>query len=48
LAPSGLPRVTDILVDAQIGGSALAVAMFTVLIFGVLPAISMSRVDVNA
>jgi predicted permease len=48
LSHSGLPRATDISVNLDVVAFAIVMSVLTVLLFGVVPALSASRVDVNA
>jgi len=46
-SPSGLPRTSDISVDLNVAAFAGALSVLTLLTFGVVPAISGSRTNVN-
>ena len=48
LAPVGLPRLTEIGIDAQVLMFALVASVGSSLLFGATPAIQASRVDLNA
>jgi putative ABC transport system permease protein len=48
IAPSGLPRAADISLDLRVVGFAIFLSAFTVLVFGLVPMLQASRVDVNA
>ncbi len=48
LAPAGLPRLGEIAVDGRVLAFALALSAAASLLFGVLPALQASRVDLNA
>jgi putative ABC transport system permease protein len=48
LAPAGLPRAAEIGIDARVLGFTLVAAVAASLLFGVLPAVHASRVDLNA
>jgi predicted permease len=45
--PVDIPRLADVGVDGQALGFALALVLSTAIVFGLLPAIVMSRVDLN-
>ena len=47
LAPAGLPRAAEIGIDARVLGFTLAASVAASLLFGVLPALQASRVDLN-
>ena len=47
MAPDSLPRAADISFDLPVAGFALFLSGFTVLIFGLVPALQASRVDVT-
>jgi predicted permease len=47
LAPSGLPRAAEIGIDGRVLAFTLAASIAASLLFGVLPAIHASRVDLN-
>ena len=47
MAPDSLPRAADISFDLPVAGFAFFLSGFTVLIFGLVPALQASRVDVN-
>ena len=47
LSNSGLPRATDISVNLTVVAFAILMSVLTALLFGVVPALSASRVDVN-
>ncbi len=47
LAPAGLPRAAEIGIDARVLGFTLIASVAASLLFGVLPAIQASRVDLN-
>jgi predicted permease len=46
-SPSGLPRATEIGIDARVLAFTLAASVAASLLFGVLPAVHASRVDLN-
>src|SRR5262249_43989792 len=46
-APAELPRLDEIAIDARVLGFALATTVLTGLAFGIVPALSASRSDVN-
>ena len=48
LAPAGLPRLGEIAVDGRVLAFTLALSIAASLLFGVLPALQASRVDLNA
>jgi predicted permease len=48
IAPEGLPRLDTVAIDLRVAGFALASGLFTLLIFGVAPAIMLSRTRVSA
>jgi len=48
LAPSSLPRAADISLDLRVVGFAFLLSVFTVLVFGLAPALYVSSVDINA
>ena len=45
LAPSGIPRMEDVAIDSTVLAFALALAVVTALVFGLVPALRGSRVD---
>jgi predicted permease len=47
IAPSGLPRLQEIRVDAQVVVFTALVSVLTALLFGTLPALQSSKADVN-
>jgi putative ABC transport system permease protein len=47
LAPPGLPRLADVAIDWRVLTFALAVSVCASMIFGVLPALQASRIDLN-
>ena len=47
-APANLPRIGDVQVDYAVLGFALAMALLSAMIFGVLPALHASRVEFSA
>src|SRR5258705_8650783 len=47
LAPSGLPRTAEIGIDGRVLAFTLAASVAASLLFGVLPALHASRVDLN-
>jgi len=47
-APANLPRLDDVQVDYAVLGFALALAVLSAMIFGVLPALQASRVEFSA
>ncbi|MCX6597651.1 MAG: ABC transporter permease [Acidobacteria bacterium] len=47
LAPPSLPRLDQVAIDARVLGFALAITLLTGLVFGLLPALRLSRVDLN-
>jgi predicted permease len=47
LAPAGLPRAAEIGIDGRVLAFALAASLAASLLFGVLPALQASRVDLN-
>jgi predicted permease len=48
LAPAGLPRAAEIGIDGRVLGFTLMASVTASLVFGVLPAMQASRVDLNA
>jgi putative ABC transport system permease protein len=48
LAPAGLPRLGEIAADGRVLAFALALSAAASVLFGVLPAVQASRVDLNA
>jgi predicted permease len=48
IAPAGLPRTAEVGVDWRVLGFALLASLAASLVFGVLPAVHGSRVDLNA
>jgi putative ABC transport system permease protein len=48
LSPSGLPRSMDISVNLNVVVFVIAISLLTVLLFGVAPALSATRVEVNS
>jgi putative ABC transport system permease protein len=48
VAPPGLPRLTDVAVDWRVLVFALAASVCASVVFGVLPALQASRIDLNA
>ena len=46
--PAGMPRMQEIAVDSRVLAFAMGIAVLTGLVFGVLPALQMSRYDVSA
>jgi putative ABC transport system permease protein len=47
VAPTGLPRASEIVIDGRVLAFALAIAIASSLLFGVLPAVRASRLDLN-
>jgi putative ABC transport system permease protein len=47
IAPSGLPRLQEIRVDAQVVAFTALVSLVTALVFGMLPALQSSKTDLN-
>ena len=47
IVPSGLPRLTEVRVDAQVAAFTAAVSVLTALVFGALPSLQSARADVN-
>ena len=47
IVPSGLPRLAEIRVDAQVIAFTAAASLLTALLFGALPSLQSSRVEVN-
>jgi putative ABC transport system permease protein len=47
VAPSGVPRATDISSDLRVAVFAFLLAGLTVVVFGLVPALRASRVDIN-
>ena len=47
IVPSGLPRLQEIRVDAQVVAFTAAMSVLTALVFGTLPALHTTRSDVN-
>src|SRR6185436_3754400 len=48
LAPTGAPRFDEIKIDATVLGFTLVAASLTGVIFGLLPALGLSRPDLNS
>ncbi len=48
LAPTDLPRLEEVSVDGWVLGFTLAVALLSGLVFGLAPALQLSRLDLNA
>lgn len=47
LAPPNLPRLDQVAIDARVLGFALGITVLTGLVFGLLPALRLSRVNLN-
>ena len=47
LAPAGLPRVNEVVIDGSVLGFTFAVSMLTGLVFGLAPALQVSKPDLN-
>jgi predicted permease len=47
LAPSGLPRITEIAIDGQVLAFTGLTTLLTAMVFGTIPAVQYSRADVN-
>jgi putative ABC transport system permease protein len=47
IAPSGIPRVSDVSSDLRVAAFAFLLAGLTVLVFGLAPALHASRVDIS-
>jgi putative ABC transport system permease protein len=47
LAPAGLPRVNEVAIDGWVLAFTLAVSVFTGLVFGLAPALQVSKPDLN-
>ena len=47
LAPAGLPRLSEVRIDRSVLAFTLGVSLITSLLFGLVPALYMSKVDLN-
>ena len=47
LSPEDMPRITEIRIDGRVLGFTFALSLFTGVVFGLLPALSASRLDLN-